>query len=415
MNRRLLPLVIALPTIAGSACEESAPEPMPVLPIDDLSLTIVSPEDDALWGVKDVFDADGTYWALTASAPFVHGFGPTGQLTARFGSAGPGPGEFRFPAAAWPGHTGGSLTVWDPGAYAALTFSGYGSLLSSLNAPMLGAIRSDIETVTFGDPFRAVSVPGGFLTARFRSGVNHPGDLWNGDLLHVPADGGEPRVLIDFAAELPGAEHRSAAMLLVPVPLWDGCADGRTAVLDPIARKLFVLDPAAPERQEIDLPWQPDELRHPARLEYMKARIRAEVGDEDVSEAEILSFAEEAVQNGERLFPPDAPIAVDIKCAPGLVWIQEFHTNSHPLGFGPSWRTVSLDTDRPKWSRVVFPAGFNPHRISESRAIGVVVDVFGLERVATVSLPSRSPARGTYQLHRPGTRTLAEDQGELNP
>ena len=48
---------------------------------------------------------------------------------------------------------------------------------------------------------------------------------------------------IASAGELPGAPERSNATLLIPVPLWDGCPDGRIAVLDPVARKLFMLDP----------------------------------------------------------------------------------------------------------------------------------------------------------------------------
>ena len=87
------------------------------------------------------------------------------------------------------------------------------------------------------------------------------------------------------------------------------------------------------------------------------------------------------------MFALEEPIGVDLKCAPGQVWIQEFDATSNPLGFGPFWRTVALDGRAVTFSRVLFPKGFNPHRISESRAIGVVVDSVGLERLATLSLP----------------------------
>jgi len=230
---------------------------MPVATITDHSLSVVSPTESPLWEVRDVLDIDGTIWALTAAAPFVHAFSPSGKLTSRFGRSGEGPGDFLFPYAVWPGQPNGGLTVWDQGFSAALTFSSRGNLLSSLRAPFLGAIRDDIATVTFGHPFRAVRVPGGFAAARYDSGVNHPNDLWNGGLLLVPDDGDDPQMLIDFALELPGASMRSLASLLVPVPLWDGCPDGRIAVLDPIARILFLLDPAdtRPEaRESITLP-----------------------------------------------------------------------------------------------------------------------------------------------------------------
>ena len=141
---------LALPaTLAISSCDGPQPVDMPVIPIDPQSLTVLSPAQDALWDVRDVLVVDGTIWALTASAPNVHGFGPTGKLTGRFGRVGEGPGEFRFPSAIWPGGSSGSLTVWDSGSFAALTFSTGGALLSSSRTPLQGAIRSDIGTVTW--------------------------------------------------------------------------------------------------------------------------------------------------------------------------------------------------------------------------------------------------------------------------
>ena len=92
-----LPRTVALPAIlAMSSCDGPRPVDMPVIAIDPQSLTVLSPAQHALWNVRDVLVADDAIWALTASAPYVHGFGPTGKLTARFGSVGEGPGEFPF-------------------------------------------------------------------------------------------------------------------------------------------------------------------------------------------------------------------------------------------------------------------------------------------------------------------------------
>ena len=411
-----LPSPAVLGALAVLSCADPNAAEMPVVPIGDHSLSVVSPTESPLWEVRDVLDVDGTIWALTASAPFVHAFSPSGKLTSRFGSSGEGPGDFRFPHAVWPGQPNGVLTVWDQGFSAALTFSSRGSLLSSLRAPFLGAIRDDIATVTFGHPFRAVRVPGGFVAARYDSGVNHPNDLWNGSLLLVPDDGGDPRKLIDFALELPGASMGSLAALLVPVPLWDGCPDGRIAVLDPIARTLFLLDPAdtRPEaRESITLPWSSPPLNRDVRLDYMTSRIRSEVGDNGLSDAEILSAATEAVKRAEPVFPDEAPIGVDLKCAPGQVWIQEFDGAAHPLGYGRSWRTATLDRSPATFSRVIFPADFQPHSFSASRALGVVADPAGYHRVATVLLESTA-----RQGQPPNTRststhpTVAHSQGE---
>lgn len=410
----LLPAIAG--TLAALSCGVSDTAEIPVVSIAEHSLSVLSRTDSPLWDVLDVVDVDGTIWALTASAPFVHGFEPTGELTARFGKSGEGPGDFRFPYALWPGKPGGALTVWDQGAFRALTFSSSGDLLSSLKSPVMGAIRADLATVTFGNPFRAVRVPGGIVATRYDSGVNHPDDLWNGGLLRVPDDGGDPAELIDFALDLPGALMRSSATLLVPVPLWDGCPDGRIAVLDPIARTLFLIDSGAGRREEreaIVLPWHSPHLDGNARVAYMIARIRAETGEANITEPEILSAAREAAENAEAAFAREGPIGVDLKCAPGKVWIQEFDRVAHPLGYGPSWRTVSIDPGPVTFSRVVFPPGFQPHRFSASSALGVVGDPEGRQRVAAVPLPPFSrqgpspetPPTPTYPV-------VAANQGE---
>ena len=406
--------ILLLAVLGESACDNSQPTDMPVVRIGEKALSVLSPGHEALWGVRDVVDLDGTIWALTAAAPYVHGFDPTGGLTARFGAKGEGPGELRFPSSVWPGQEPGSLTVWDPGSLAALTFSGDGHLLSSSDTPTLGAVRSDIATVTFGHPFRAVRVAGATVVASYDSGVTHGSDLWNGRLVLVSDDGVELAAVIDFARELPGASQRSTAPMLSPVPLWDGCPDGRIAVFDPVARQLLILSHDGHEREAIPLPWEPEALSDEARLAYMVSRIRAEAGDQDISEAEILGHAMEAVRNAEGMFAAEEPLAVDLKCSPGQVWIQEFDSDTHPLGYGPIWRTVALGHGSAAFSRVLFPNDFSPHRISESRAIGVVVDSVGFQRVATVELPPRADP-GPLPVHSSGSPAITQTQGESQP
>ena len=413
--KRLLHWCAIPAVVMGSSCDRGTDLDWPVIPIGPLSLTVVSAAEDPLWEVRDVVAHDGTIWALTASAPYVHGFAASGELTSRFGISGEGPGEFRFPSAVWPGKTPGSLTVWDPGSFSALTFSGYGALLSSVHAPVLGAIRSDIASVTFGDPFRAVRVPGGLVTARYESGVNHGTDLWNGRLVRIPDDGGDPQVLIDFATELPGAAMRPAGSLLVPVPLWDGCPDGRIAVLDPVARTLLMLNADGGVRDAFALPWETAPLDGETRIAYMTARVRSEVEDGSASEAEIVSYATEAARTAAEMFPVEEPLGVDLKCAPNTVWIQEFDAVSHPLGQGPLWRTVNFDGETPTFSRVAFPPDFNPYRITEMLAIGVLLDAVGLQRVATVSLPLSARQGPSPSPPPPPTYpTVAQAQGDLD-
>ena len=147
-----------------------------------------------------------------------------------------------------------------------------------------------------------------------------------------------------------------------------------------------MVDPARTERTMFTLPWHPEPLGTDARIAYMKSRVEAEIERGNVSEAEIDRLAAEAAANLADLFAQEEPIAVDLKCAPDRIWIQSFE-GSHPLGYGPLWTTVSIHRGIPAFSRVVFPSGFIPHRITESLVFGVVADAAGLQRLATVPSP----------------------------
>ena len=66
-------LMVILALFGGSSCRNQHPTDMPLVRIGQQSLNVVSRTQDALWEVRDVLDLDGTIWALTGSAPFVHG------------------------------------------------------------------------------------------------------------------------------------------------------------------------------------------------------------------------------------------------------------------------------------------------------------------------------------------------------
>ena len=106
-----------------------------------------------------------------------------------------------------------------------------------------GTIRADIRSVTFGDPFRVAEDGTGVRVASYPGGINRGDDFWGGNILGITHGDAEPAVLVDFAADLPGAAIRVPVMGLAPVPLWDGCAGGVVAVLDPVDRSLRVYGP----------------------------------------------------------------------------------------------------------------------------------------------------------------------------
>jgi hypothetical protein len=63
------------------------------------------------------------------------------------------------------------------------------------------------------------------------------------------------------------------------------------------------------------------------------------------------------------------------------VWLEEFSTADHPLGYGRSWR-VHGESGAAKVVR--FPARFAPHHLAAGKATGVFTDSLDVPRVATV-------------------------------
>ena len=274
----------------------------------------------------------------------------------------------------------------------------------------MGIVRSDIAEVTFGHPFRSARMAGSILVVRYDSGVIHANDLWNGTLLSIPLDGGDPDEVVSFRRDLPGAELRSGAVLLVSVPLWDACPDGRVAVLDPIARILFLISPADGHKEAITLPWEPTKLDAGTRRSYMSARIAAEA-DRQLTAVELEQITNEALNRAAELFARDEPLGVDIRCGPGNVWIQAFDRDGDFMGYGSRWLRISLAGEPGAIVRVRFPSGFKPHRFSASHAIGVLSDPVGLQDVAVVALP---PALTTARTPSTSVPNTTRRQGEPN-
>ncbi len=353
------------------------------------SVTVLSSGEDALWGVRDVMETENMYWVLTGSVPFLHGFSPQGDRVVTFGSLGEGPGELSSPRALWVGDSVGTVTVWDMGTSQAETFSESGRHISSQPMPKFGVIRRDISTLTHGNPYRVFRQTNTTVFVHYASGVSSASDLWLGKLGGAVVGGtGTPNVIMDFASDLEGAsQFVGRTGFLVPVPLWDGCPDGRIAVLDSVRRVLILVDTEGESRDSIALTWRPHDLRPSERHSYIRFQMANELRNEGMAETDIDQLAEAALAASQELFPRDAPFAVDLKCAPDLVWIQDFDGSAHPLGYGPLWHAVAQGDGVPRFAAVRFPAGFSPFRISTSQALGVVTDRNSVQRLAVVHLP----------------------------
>ncbi|MYE17601.1 MAG: hypothetical protein F4Y07_14080 [Gemmatimonadetes bacterium] len=382
----VLPLLV-LATLGIVSCAPGAPHTstgdVEIVP----SALTTFQEGEELWGVRDIIESGELIWVLTAAEPFLRAYDRSGRMLGDFGGAGEGPGEFGNPWILTAATSSGGVVAWDLATRRRSLFDAGGNYVSSSPTPVTReSIRADIRSVTFGDPFRVAEDDAGIWVASYPGGITEGDHFWRGRILRIGHGDPEPAVVLDFAVDLPGAAIRVPAIGLAPVPLWDGCADGVVAVLDPVDRSLHLYGPDGTKDRQIPLPWTSRPLSHEERLGYVRARARNEMRGSDVSAAEIERAAAEVLARAGDQMPDAAPIGVDLRCAPGRIWIQEFDGSSHPLGYGRAWMTVSLHDGDPPFQRVVFPRGFAPYRLADSVAIGVVTDSAELQRVAVVRL-----------------------------
>lgn len=381
-----------LAVLTLTSCDSGSPGSSTV-EIDPAAL-VVFEEGEQLWGVRDVVRSGNAIWALTETEPFLHAYSPSGRLLAEFGSLGDGPGELRNPRAVSAAPSDDGVVVWDLATGSRPVFTTEGTLLSSAPVPNVRRrARMDIESVTFGDPFRVAEGDEGTLVVNYGTGPNLPDDMWTGTIIRVAADGSEPAALVDFSADLEGAESRATTLMgLAPVPLWDRCPDERIAVLDPVAAHLRLFGPDGSSQEPVPLPWTPRAIQQEELLGYLRARMQVEARELDVSTAEIEQAAAEAVANAGDMLPSETPLAVDLLCSGDRVWVQEFDGLAHPMGYGRAWWSVFVDGrdgSAARVERIIFPERFAPFQIGDSMAIGIVTDAMELQQVAVVRLPGQ--------------------------
>ena len=392
LRRPLLPLLV-LVTLGIGACAPRLPDPSTVeVEIAPSALTTFH-EGEELWGVRDIIESGEVIWVLTANAPFLRAYHHSGRMLADFGTSGDGPGELRNPWILSAATASGGVVAWDLATRRRSQFDAGGNFVTSTaTAITRESVRADIRSVTFGDPFRVVEDNTGVWAATYPGGIRQGDDFWGGKILRYSHGDVEPVVVVDFAVDLPGAASRVPAMGLGPVPLWDGCAGGFLAVLDPVDRSLHLYGPSGTKDRQIALPWTGRPLSQEERLGYVRAMMRNETQGTKVADDEIDRAAADMLARAGDHLAVEAPLGIDLRCSPGRVWIQEFDGSSHPLGYGRTWMTVALDDAAAQFQRVVFPDGFTPYRLTDSAAIGVVTDSAELQRIAVVRLAAVPPA-----------------------
>lgn len=381
--RRFPIVVLTLPFVG---CGEAPGDAPASISFDSDQLIWQSPEG-AFWEIADVLEKDDMIWVLSPADPFVHGLRSGAEVVA-FGNQGDGPGEFRSARALLPLGDAGHITVWDAGARLYRTFSSDGAPVSTRDASAIGSVRGDIDAVTFGAPLRVEAATGGkIVKAEFPGAVRWGGDLWTATLLRSSADGTVERT-VDFG-DLRGASHEDlrTKSILVLVPLWDACPDGSVVVLDPIARSLYLIDSSWAERDSLLVRLDVAPLTRTDRLNYLQGQMESELRGQQIESSEMEAMLASAEEGSRDQFPVLAPLAVDIKCSQGGVWVQKYDGASHPLGFGRTWHVFALAGSPSAYTTVTLPPGFRLFRVSDSHLLGVVTDDMDLQRVASISLP----------------------------
>ena len=390
--RQPILFLLMLVTLGIGACAPMLPDTSTAeVEIDPSALTTFQ-EGEELWGVRDIIESGEVIWVLTGAAPFLRAYDRSGRMLADFGSSGQGPGELRNPWILSAATSAGEVVAWDLATRRRSVFDATGNFVSSTpTAIARESVRAGIRSVTFGDPFRVVEDNSGFWMASYPDGISRGDDFWGGRIVRYAHGDAEPVVVVDFSVDLPGAASRVPAMGLGPVPLWDGCADGVAAVLDPVDGSLHLYRPSGTKDRQIALPWTGRPLSYEERLGYVRTMMRHEMRGANVADDEIERAAADLLARAGDHLAAEAPLGIDPRCAPGRIWIQEFDGSSHPLGYGRTWMTVAFDDATPRFQKVVFPDGFTPYRLTDSVAIGVVTDSVELQRVAVVRLATVPP------------------------
>ena len=350
--------------------------------------------DTLLFGVRDVaVTADGDVWVLSRHDPFIRRF-TAGRLVAAFGRSGAGPGEFRAP---WSFVRGDRLIpprVFDPGARLIVRVDTAGrELARSSFRTTWGFVRSDIEDVSYGQVFRALSPSDSELISLVYLGdVGTTRDLRRSALVRFTALGRPIDTLISFRNRFDPQSDHSAPRWLVTVPLVAGCPDGTTVVYDGIAPEIRGYAGSIEPVWRVAMPPSLARSRAlpAADLErYVRYRVMGELLENQADTSTLERRVEEQLQSARPWYASTVPSIVGLLCDDrGRAWLQHFDTRDDPLGKGRTWTVLGR---RGESATVRVPAGFVPLAFSQATIVGISRDSLGVESVGSITLPSLFP------------------------
>lgn len=374
-----------LSLLAG--CGSSSSDSQPVL---ETGPALSAVTDTMLFGVRDVaVTADGDIWVLSRHDPFIRRF-TTGRLIASFGRRGEGPGEFRAPWSFIRGDRMIPPRIFDPGARLIVRLDTAGNELARTSfRTTWGFVRSDIEDVSYGEVFRALSPSDSLLVSLVYLGdVGTTRDLRKSALVRFTALGSPRDTLVSFRNIFGRQADHTAARWLVTVPLVAGCPDGTTAVFDGIAPEIRGYSSGTEPVWRVAMPHPLAESRPmpAADLErYVRYRVLAELLENQADTSTLARRVAEQLRSARASYASTVPSIVGLSCDDqGRIWLQRFDTRDDPLGKSRTWTVLGK---RGASATVRVPAGFTPLVFTRKNLLGISRDSLGVETVARVSLP----------------------------
>ena len=344
--------------------------------------------DELLHEVRDVtVDERGRAWVLSGLAPFVRIYSPSGELVRRFGHQGKGPGELLNPWSIFlTGDPAAPVGIWDVGSRRFQAYSADGVPMGSRAVELRPSlVRSDMRNVSYGSVDALRSWGGGFVLQDEPRGVTQPAHILRSQLLKLDLAGAVVDTLVNFNERFRREIRRlGSAQLMVPLPLWTTCPGGELVFLDPFAPALVWHDAAGRPGASTALRVRQRRMVERDRRRYLAHVIELELQGSIVQPGYVEGRAAVVARSIRSWFPPHTPPAVDILCdSHGRVWLQQFSTEEHPLGYGREWIVADRGGVR---GRVRFPREFQPRVFTTGRVIGVQTDSLDVQRIAALPL-----------------------------
>jgi len=368
---RRLALVAAVVTVVGPAglgCDQ-APSAERVaseaVALEDLQ--VLAP-GARFTSVRELALSGASLWVLDGGPPFLTRVTLEGGEVVAFGARGPGPGELLHPRSLLPslGPSKGSVWVWDYGTGRASRFDSAGVFLASEPMDEGGAIavRSDLDQVSFVEPFRVRSFGDGLLTSHFPGRVHRSSDLVTGSLVRADHRLAPGPVLARFS-------HHAGPGAGVPreweaLPLWDAC-DGAVVLWSPASSRLLWLDGQGDTLRVVPVEHRTGPITLLDMERYLRQMARLELGPD--YEGAGIDFTAMAAARRDQ-FPQRRPLATGLRCESGdVAWVRLFDTDTDPLGRSRTWLRVPASGPQ---DAIMFPAAFAPFVFTPEGVLGVL-------------------------------------------